>query len=59
MKPESKKKRIPIKQEDDDISFNLSSLKEVVEDCTEKKKTSSSNTKISWIYRHCPRLCPW
>ncbi|KAL0712380.1 hypothetical protein Bca4012_019358 [Brassica carinata] len=45
MKPESKKKRIPIKQEDDDISFNLSSLKEVVEDCTEKKKTSSSNTK--------------
>lgn len=46
MKPESKKKRIPIKQEDDDTSFNLSSLKEVVEECTEKKKTSSStNTK--------------
>ncbi|CAF2034425.1 hypothetical protein HID58_031463 [Brassica napus] len=49
MKPESKKKRIPIKQgeEGDDFSFNLSSLKEVIEDCTnEKKKTSSTKNLL-------------
>lgn len=45
MKPESKKKRIPMKQEDDDFSFNLSSLKEVIEDCSTEKKKTSSTTK--------------
>ena len=48
MKPESKKKRIPIKpEEDEDFSFNLSSLKEVIEDCTnENKKTSSTKNLL-------------
>ncbi|KAJ4876757.1 Uncharacterized protein Rs2_41775 [Raphanus sativus] len=60
MKPESKKKRIPIKQEedDDDFTFNLSALKEVIEACTNKKKKTSSTKNPLDMPSLSQALCP-